>query len=177
MNKQKIIYKLRTEPGFLSDTIVYNNPEAVSQKLERHTDYVAETADQLAEYVKDLIREGQLTIVNDVLQVPFSEENATERLNDVYEQLVAERNQSPAGKFEDINGGLFVLALEPHEVNDKTIKNINPQLKSKGCGCNCGCGKKLSLCSIKETVKNNKTLIIIGLVVAVLIYLKYNKKI
>lgn len=164
---QEIIYKLRTEPLFLSDTIVYNNPMAVAQKLEQHTDYVSATEDALAEYVRGLIAEKQLDVVNDILQVPFNEQSATETLKAAHEIMIYERGATKQGRFLDTSGGLFILAMEPHEVDNPTLDHINPNLKKK-CGCGCSCkGKKITI--------TQKHLIIAAVVIGLIVFLALKK--
>lgn len=168
---EEIIHRLRNEPMFLSDVIVYNNPGAVNDKLNRHSDYVAETPEQLADYIRGLISNNQFSIVNDILQVPFKSEDASQQLVDAYKQMVTERGATVAGKFLDTSGGLFLLATQPETpAEEPTVAIISPKSKG-GCGCGGNCFGKL-----KTLVITKKHLIIGAVILGLVIYWAYNHK-
>lgn len=168
---EEIIHRLRNEPMFLSDVIVYNNPGAVNEKLNRHSDYVAETPEQLADYVRGLIANNQFTIVNDILQVPFKSEDASPQLVDAYKQMVNERGTTVEGKFLDTSGGLLLLASQTETPEEKpAVAIVNPNSKN-GCGCGGKCQGKF-----KTLVITKKHLIIGAIIIGLVIYWAYNHK-
>jgi len=166
MTLTELINKLRTDPIFLTEVIVFNNPNAVLDKLERLADFVdaedIETPEQLLNIVKQLINEGEMDTVNEILAVPFDEAAATDQLKAAYKQLVKERGQTTVdGRFLDTQGGLLLLAKSAPTQNNQPSKP-----KETSCGCN---GKVITL---------TKKHIIIGIVVLVITFLllkKYNK--
>lgn len=157
MTTPQLVHKLRTDANFLTEVIVFNNPNAVLGKLEQSTDFVdaqdIENADQLLQVIKQLQGEGEIELTNKILTVPFNEANATPQLIEAHNQLIKERGEKTLdGKFLETQGGLLLLSKAPKTTNNNS--NVV---------ANCGCNGKV----IRITGKQ----IVIGLVVLVVTFL------
>jgi hypothetical protein len=143
LTKDKVIYILRTNPRELIKTIIFNNPAAVAEKIGVATDYTVNSPEQINEYVLQLLDEGEIAAVNNIVQVPFNYDTATPVLKAAYEQLVNDRGATVQGRFLDSSKGLFVVATATG-AGRKAGKNLTPQ--NIACACKNGfCGKTIKI--------------------------------
>lgn len=157
ITKEQVIYELRTNPRFLIQEVIANNPEAVNGKLRQVSDYEGQSVEQIEEYVFRLLDEGYTNEVNQIVQVPFNYDTAEPVLIEAYEQMVRDRNATVQGKFLDSSGGLFLLAT--------TTGTGRAASKRVTASCKCtGAGK------VKTITITRKHIIIAAILLALLTY-------
>ena len=154
--KEEVIYNLRTNPRELLKTIIYNNPNAVNNKLGAVAEVQGDTPERINDYVMQLLDEGHNEEVENIVTVPFNYESATQVLIDAHDQMVMDRGATKQGRFVDSSGGLYLLA------NSK-VKGTRQVHPNKPCGC--------AGVNLKPQYFGVKTKYIIGaIVLAVAIY-------
>ncbi len=162
MTKEQVIYELRTNPRLLITEVIHNNPNAVNTKLRAATDYEGATAEQITDYVLQLLDEGHVNEVNEIVQVPFNYDSATPVLIEAYDQMVNDRGATVQGKFLDSSGGLFLMAT--------TTGTGRAAAKRTKASCKCTNAKGQKVITI-----TNKHLLIAAVIIAIITYFIYKK--
>jgi len=125
---EELVYKLRNNSRFLMEVVIYNNPQAVLEKLEKHADFLSDgeidDAEKIKNIVSQLIDEGENEAVDDILTVPFNRSDATDKLQEAYNFLIVQRGKSKTnGKFLDTDGSLYLLASAEYSAPSPKTQN------------------------------------------------------
>ena len=143
MDVKEIKKRLKSDPYFLINTIVHNNPVDVALKLNRYFDVQEANETALANTLTEMYQNGQQGIVIDVLSVPFDFENATPELIQAKTELTAELNSGAkvsaeqAGQWATVAGGLLgalggILGPKPqNNTSTQPQQPAEPEKKDK----------------------------------------------
>ena len=105
MNSKQIIYDLKNNFEFLAEVIVYNNPNAVEQKINESYPANFENENAMLDVIFDFASRGEQDFVINALSVPFLTENANTELLIAWNVIQVEAGSG--AKFSDWSGGMF----------------------------------------------------------------------
>lgn len=85
--KEEIKQKLIADPDFLISFIIQNNPMAIYQNLARFGYFTPYDNQAMFEKIRLLFQIGQGPVAEQILKVPFLEENAPEGYAEIIDEI------------------------------------------------------------------------------------------
>lgn len=109
MNEQDFLYKLKTEVPFLVDAIVFNNHEAVAQKMAKQFQIQNSNPELIADEIIKLLNQGYTKEVEDFLTVPYIVERANEVAKNSFDTLSNKFYGNTEARINNYSAGLYQL--------------------------------------------------------------------
>jgi len=125
MNEQDFIYKLKTEVPFLVDAIVFNNHEAVAQKMAKQFQIQNSNPELVADEIIKLLNQGYTTEVEDFLTVPYILERANEVAKNSFNTLSSKFYGNTEARVQNYSAGLYQLVKLEQTAPTQTAKEMS----------------------------------------------------
>lgn len=125
MTANDILHKLRTEPQFLLDIIVFNNPEAVANKFKDIIAIQNDNPELLADQLTNFLNTGDITALEYCVKVPFITGINNPALEEAVEKLKAQYYGNTQTRVDMYSSGLYELITQSN-----TPKNVETQINT-----------------------------------------------